>query len=680
MRGIDRGWFIGNFPCVANECPDTHKECHSSDALSIYEHDLEDGSVTYSGYCWSCNQSFSPYQLSKTILGEELGIVAGDKEGTTKLVQRKAFERKPSTPPLTEEEVTKLINEIGYLEPTDPPYRGIRPETFQFFGHLVEKDKFGNPKAIYMPETQVGINPYPVTGYKIRFLPKFFSKIGQTGSVSDLAGMAKFRKHNQHRDILIVGGEIDLLSAYQMLRDNQISRGQQDYADIPVVSPTTGETSAWKQIQKHFDFFDQFENIYIGMDNDEAGDKATAKIIEVLPKEKVKVVKWTGKDPNAMLQKGMQRQFISDFYNAKPVITNGIMGSNELMDFVAEELLRPRILLPEYMSVLQEKTKGGFLQGRIINIIGDTSVGKSTHVNGMVYDWLFNAPEKCGIVSLEATAGQYALDLLSLHLGDNLAWKGSGAEILEYLEDPDIKARYDDLFTNEFGEARFAILDEREGDIKLLERQMEILEKKHGCKVIVVDVLTDILRGCTNEQQADHLMFQKAMVKRGITIINVLHTRKPPPNRDGIPQKATEYDALGSSTFVQSAAINIVINRNKMADCPIEKNSTYVDLPKVRGGETGPAGVWYFDPETRRVYDRDKYFADNPTKLPAGFNLQLSSYDRSYYTEEMEHQASGALALGQQTIPKNLPKQNKVQQRRAQQQEENIPDIMDGVF
>ncbi len=624
----DNGYMIGHFPCIAHEV-DGKDACNSSDALAVYEHEDTDN-VWYDGYCYSCCQSFNKHQVHSSSIGGELGVEGGV------VTERKPFERKPKAQPLEMKEVVAFIKETGY---DSGDYRGIKDEYSRFFGHLTKVSKQGKVLARYYPETKDG----KVTGYKCRNHPKDFTrgKLGLTGMSCELSGQIKFKDYKGHRDILVVGGEEDKAAAFQILRDNQKRRGQEDYAPVAVVSPTTGETSAVKQLQKQYDFLNQFENIIIGMDNDDAGWEATRKIIEVLPKEKVKTASWTGKDPNKMLQDGNEKQFLSDFFNAKPVVHNGIMTSTEMMGAVEEELLRPRISLPDYMQGVTTATKGGLLQGRIINIIGDTSCGKSTHVNGMEYHWMFNTEVKTGVVSLEATAGQYGLDMLSLHLEQNLAWYGTGEETLEYLKNPETEALTKDLWVNEYGEPRWALLDERDGDIKHLERQMECLIKKHGCGILIIDVLSDILRSLTNEQQAEHMKFQKSMIKNGVTIINVLHTRKPPPNRGGIPQKCTEYDSLGSSTFVQSAAINIVINRNKMAKCPIERNTTYVDLPKCRGGDTGPAGEWYYDPETRKVYDRNQYFADNPEKLPAGFNLEISSFDKEYYDDDNKKGSSG---------------------------------------
>lgn len=485
-------------------------------------------------------------------------------------------------------------------------YRNIKDIYLKKFGHLTKKDENGVVLSRHYPETNT---KGKMAGYKCRNHPKDFryGNVGTTGGKNQLSGQAVWSGYSKY--LLIVGGEEDKVAAYQMLEENRA--GKSHIAEVHVVSPTCGETSAVNQVASQFEFCDRYENIIIGMDNDDAGKKASEAIAAVLPKEKVKIAMWSGKDPNKMLDDKKEMQFCRDFYNARPLVASGIKESSGLMDSVREELMRPRIGLPPHWHELQRAMKGGILQGRIVNIIGDTSVGKSTHVNDLVYYWMFNAPEKVGVVSLEATDGQYTIDLLSLHLEKNLLWLGDGANILEYLDRPDVKKLYDNLLTNEHGQPRFSILDERDGDIKLLEKQIEKLIHQHGCKIIVVDVLTDILRGMDKDAQEEHMKFQKRIVKEGITIINVLHTRKP-SNSDGGWKMPTEYDAFGSSTFVQSAAINIVIGRDKMSQSPIERNRTYVHMPKCRGGETGDICSWIYDQETRKVMDYNDWLAKQP--------------------------------------------------------------------
>lgn len=483
-------------------------------------------------------------------------------------------------------------------------YRSIPDEVSKFFGHLSDVDALGNVKARYYPETN---EDGKVCGYKCRNHPKDFSfgKVGHTGGKSQLSGQVKFKGGGKY--VLIVGGEEDKAAAYAMLSSSR----EGGVEGIAVVSPTSGESSAAKQCAHQYEWLDKYEQIIIGMDNDAAGQKAATEIAKVLPKDKVKIVTWSGKDPNQMLQEGKAKQFVRDFYAAKPLVTNGVKDSTSMMDAMKKELIAEKIPLPPHMHRLQEAMGGGIRQGRIVNIIGDTSVGKSSHVNAMVYDWIFNAPEPVCVVSLEATEGQYALDLASLHVEKNLTWYEDGQDIIDYLEQPQVMELIDELMYKNDGTPRYYIIDERDGSIEQLERQMEQMYRQHGCKIFVIDVLTDILRGSNETKQEDHMKWQKQFIKNGVTIINVLHTRKPSQSADGKLRKVTEYDALGSGTFVQSAAINIVINRDKMAG-GIEQNTTYVDMPKCRGGKTGEICKWYYDFKTRKIWDLDDYLEAHP--------------------------------------------------------------------
>lgn len=483
-------------------------------------------------------------------------------------------------------------------------YRGIPDEVSKFFGHLCDVDVEGNVTARYYPETN---EDGKVCGWKCRNHPKDFSygKVGSTGNKSQLSGQVKFKGGGKY--VLIVGGEEDKCAAYAMLSSSR----EGGVEGIAVVSPTSGESSAAKQCANQYEWLDKYEQIIIGMDNDEAGRKAAVEIAKVLPKDKVKIATWSGKDPNEMLQSGKTKQFVRDFYAAKPLVTNGVKDSTGMMEAMKTELLAEKIPLPPHMHRLQAAMGGGIRQGRIVNIIGDTSVGKSSHVNAMVYDWIFNAPEPVCVVSLEATEGQYALDLASLHVEKNLTWYEDGQDIIDYLEQPEVMELIDNLMYKEDGTPRYYIIDERDGSIEQLERQMEQMYRQNGCKIFVIDVLTDILRGSNETKQEDHMKWQKQFIKNGVTIINVLHTRKPSQNAEGKLRKVTEYDALGSGTFVQSAAINIVINRDKMAG-GIEQNTTYVDMPKCRGGKTGEICKWYYDFKTRKIWDLDDYLEAHP--------------------------------------------------------------------
>lgn len=604
-------------------CP-LPKHRDRSPSLNIYDE-------SHSWYCFGCAAGGDGINF----IMEKEGIEFSDaKEKAMKILGMSFEEYSEEKKRVSEENVVvdfypeldrnvsiELIKNTGYVA---NGYRDIKDEYNRFFGHLTKLDENGTVKARYYPETNI---KGKIAGWKCRNHPKDFTfgLIGNTGSKNQLSGQVKFNSGGKY--LLIVGGEEDKVAAYQMLAENRTNK---DFDPIAVVSPTAGENSAAKQVASQYTFCDAYEFIYIGTDNDDAGRKAALAIAAVLPKEKVMLVTWSGKDPNKMLQDGKEKQFCRDFYNAKPLVASGIAESTGLMDQVREELMRPRIPLPPEWLPLQEAMKGGIRQGSIVNIIGDTSVGKSTLVNALNYFWMFNAPEKVGVASLEATSGQYTLDMLSLHLEKNLVWMGEGANILEYLERPDVIEQYDNLLTDEYGQPRFSILDERDGNIKMLERQIDKLVNQHGCKIIVIDVLTDILRGTNGEMQENHMLWQKQMVKTGVTIVNVLHTRKP-QNSEGGWRKASEYDALGSGTFVQSAAYNIVVSRDKMNNDVLIRNTTHVDMPKCRGGITGEIMKLIYDSETRTQLNETNY---NLKKY--GDPVIQQENPPSYHSEEPE--------------------------------------------
>lgn len=630
---IDSYRIDGNRYCIADEMiqegiklgKTEYRSCGSSDALSVYENTPPEGEDFYTGYCYSCSQSFPREAFHNSSHAEDFGVEGGV------VVEKKTFTRLPKREKITKEEVQEVLS-YGY---EGKNIRGIKDEYSKFFGQTTKLDKQGNPRVRFYPETRDG----KLVGYKSRTFPKSFGweNKGQTGINNDLAGQVKF-KDMYFRDIVICPGEEDMVAFFQQFSEYQKKRfkdSNQEYAPMPVVSPTTGESSALKQIRNNYDFINRAERIFIGMDEDPCGQAAAKEIAKIFPKEKVFIIHWSFKDPNGAIYnaegKDYSAQTIRDFFNAKPFSNDGVKSSKDIMADVSEVLLKERISLPPYMNKISkmmggESGESGMLQNVILNVIGNTSVGKSSHVNGMCYHWFMTSPQKPIVASLEATAGQYALDIISIHLGENVRHGRTGKEVLQYLNTPEVQEKLKDLWENEYGEERFKIIDERDGDIKNLEKQLEEAFNRDGCQLFVIDVLTDILRNLGIEQQSEHMSWQKNMVKRGATIVNVLHTTKPKRDKEGKMIPITEYCAYGSSTFVQSAAINILIDRDKMVEDDIEKNTTRVRMPKCREGHTGDAGEWYYDVETRKVHDRGQFFAENPSKLPQGYDLNKNPY------------------------------------------------------
>lgn len=530
--------------------------------------------------------------------GVELSTRAGGGGGEAKKAQTTV------TPALPIEVLKSLVGETEYQ---NVMFRGIRKETDEYFKYR-SKVEGGKVTRRYYPETN---SEGAITRLKCRVTPKNFKNEFHIGSSAGANGQlsGQFKCVGGGKYILIVGGEEDIAASHQMFVDYQRSRNQGDLKLCDVVGPRNGEGSVARECAANYDFLDQYEFILLGLDNDKAGDKAVEDCLKVLPAHKTKVVKWSSKDPSKMLVGGLNKQFIRDFYNAKEVVNSGIKDSLSAYDEVEEFLTAPKIPLPKHLHRLQEAHRGGLKSsGFIGNIIADTSIGKTFVTDTLLNFWIPRGDVIPIIVSIERTAGELIADLLSIHLKNNLTWFKDGHEAVDYLDRPEVKTLVDNFLTDEYGRKRFYVIDERDGKLEVLQNKMQSAAAQFDTNLFIIDPLTDILRSTGLDSQENHMMWQKQRKKDGWKILNVLHTRKPTTNKEGKTNPVTEYDALGSSTFVQSADFNWVLNRDKMAEDAVERNTMYLSAPKIRGGTTGLVLPLYYEYATRQHHDKEDFF------------------------------------------------------------------------
>ena len=116
------------------------------------------------------------------------------------------------------------------------------------------------------------------------------------------------------------------------------------------------------------------------------------------------------------------------------------------------------------------------------------------------------------------------------------------------------------------------------------------------------------------------MTFQKKLAKEtGTSIINVCHTRKSPTGDKDKSRGAeiSDSDIIGSSTLVKSASVVIGLLRDKMAEDPVERNTTKLRILKSRhSGQTGEAGNLYYDAQEHKLIDLEEYQRGNgPTEF-----------------------------------------------------------------
>ena len=595
MKEVQSGVLLGKFSCP---------ECLSKDNLAVYIKHNEQGEEYMDGSCFSpsCKSFWTEQELKDAGVLDE-NFVA------------------PKTKPVVKTAITKaeykaLIARSNHdtTMKDGSLYRSIKPETAHFYGHLYVRDSEGNIVEEYYPETKEGFNGElkSLRGYKKRVLPKDFGKgnIGITGLSNDFSGQHLFRTGGKY--VVITGGEIDKLSVAQMLRDYQISRGQDDYDRTAVVSCTAGEGSLAKQCAANYDWLNSFDNIIFCGDSDEVGKAAVAEAVTKLPDDKIKIMTLSMKDANEMLVAGKHKQFISNYFDAKPLIPDDVKTSKQADDEIEEELGRPKIPLPPFMHSLQRAMAGGIPLGYMVNLGAVTGGGKTTIINEMVYYWIFNSPVKIGILSLELTAGQYQTALLSRHIGYKINLIEDPKEAVAFVKQPHIQAARKELREDEYGAERYVLLDERSGSLEAVKKQILKLIKKYSCKLLVIDPINDLFEGSNLEDQTDFIKFLKQVIKDGISVFNVCHVTKGKTQVDKegnvMVRQLTEDDFSGVTNLIKSGGCNIVAMRNKSETDEVKKNTTDVDILKCRWtGHTGFVGSWYYDTASHTLYDKQDF-------------------------------------------------------------------------
>ena len=581
---------MANFLRHSN-CPN----CGSKDNLAIYD----DGSY----FCFSGCGNVKTSDEYKELYEDDLKYTKILVRTSVKNTEEVMIEQNRSSKPIITEDEVKRIREA--TEESGKGFRGIREDIYKTFRVRHAVDGGGNVSEQYYPVTYEG----QISGYKIREVPKSFRSKGRTGADCDLFMQFKFNRGGKY--ILLVEGELDGLSAYQMLADYNKSRNS-DF-ETAVVSPTVGANSK-KQIAAQYKFFDTFEQIIVAFDSDEAGQKASEEIVKYLPKGKVKIMKMRFKDANEYLMKAKAKEFVSDFYNAKPYIPVGVVGSGDIVSSMREEFLVPKIPLPPFMHKLQAMMAGGIPLGRIVNLASASGTGKSTIVDEIVYYMIFNSPHKVGIVTLESTTGQYGIKLLSRHISLKLELL-QNEEALTILDSEKTKGKEKELFWKENGEHRFYLVDDRDGGVENVKDAIENLIIGCDCKVIVCDPVHDVIGTLPNEEQESFYAWQKGMVKsHNCTFYNVMHTRKTANGQKAGSAGADlhEEDIQGASSAYKSAACNLMFSRNKEAEDEIERNTTIMKATKIRWtGKTGIAGKYYYDNERHTLHDLDDWVAEH---------------------------------------------------------------------
>ena len=590
--------------------------CASSDARAIYQD--EDGSE--SSHCFSCGKTVASKEYIEAKNQEKTRGKRANKPDKTKDIMSEDTEVKTKSKPVITPEVAQEIKDRTSYKLNN--WRGISDETSKFFGIRAEyNESSGEIDSVYYPIT----NDEGLSGYKKRLLPKSFSSIGLTGKDSQLFGQFRY-KNKQAKYCLIVEGETDVCSAYQMLKEYQDTRGG-DFEPPVVVGVTVGAQSAHKQIAANYAFFEQFTKVLYMPDMDDPGLAAVDNVAKALPRGKAFIMKGDLKDATEYLEKGKDKAFINYFYKAQAWTPASLHSSSTLYEEALKYADLDKLALPSWLPKMNDMLGGGLIKGTLSLVVAASSLGKSTFTNQLFVDWILENKNKeeerkevFGVLSLEATAGEFATQLLSYYCKNKFINIKDREERVRVMGQPEVAAKAKELFEYDNGSPSFLLCDDRGADLDDVEVKIEEMVRSMGITVLIIDVTSDLFSGVENSRQEAHMTFQKKLAKEtGTSIINVCHTRKSPTGDKDKSRGAeiSDSDIIGSSTLVKSASVVIGLLRDKMAEDPVERNTTKLRILKSRhSGQTGEAGNLYYDAQEHKLIDLEEYQRENgPTEF-----------------------------------------------------------------
>lgn len=597
----------------------------SQDNFTVYG--LNDEGMANGGHCWSCsttvvsaekaledleNKSSTDGKVQSKSLSRNTNALS--KKSNIGEENRVSFasgkmskdEQKLREKRLTQEQIDKIHNETSAELLVG--YRGLDKEVCAELGVRWKYDeRTGKVSEMYIPAHILENGEFVLTGYQVRKvrdnqgnLVKDFYASGSVSKLNTFFGQTL----NHKETLVIVGGQVDCISAIQMLR-----QGLSRYPSrIPVVvSAMCGESSTADFIKTHYDWVNKFSKVVLALDNDQAGVDAVEKAKEVLNPDTTLVATYSLKDANEYLvprNNKTANDFASDVvWNATPVKSYGIVQSSGLFDKALEMIAAPKIPLPPFLSELKSPLAGGIEIGGIVNIVSQSSLGKSSIINQAVIYWLKHCPYKMCVFSLEDNGGSYVIKLASNIIGKKLMAIEDDNERYQILKDNEQKVL--PYLVDENGNSKFVMLEEASTSIEDIERAILQAIKVHGCSIFVIDTLTNVILSKSIEEQAEFMLMEERLRRlHNVTFINLSHTRKLGNNEVMTP---SDDMVKGASQIVGTATMNIILTRDKMSDDPIERNTTNISITKNRStGITGNnLAKIYYDNASHTLFSYD---------------------------------------------------------------------------
>tara|TARA_R110000850_G_scaffold182689_2_gene308194 strand:+ start:1209 stop:2822 length:1614 start_codon:yes stop_codon:yes gene_type:complete len=417
---------------------------------------------------------------------------------------------------------------------------------------------------------------YPSGGIKTRDLKDKDFFVSPGFKTEELFGM-NFFTAGCSKTLTITEGELDALSAYQMLnnRDGYLS---------PVVSlPSASPSKAIWEICKPY--LDSFDRLVLSVDNDKAGNEIADKICKMFPAKVFRVAHNKFKDANDFLLGGAAKEFVNAWFNASKYVPDNVLNTTEqFLDLFENSPTHNYV--PTGIKALDEKILG-LMQGHFTVIKAPTGIGKTEVMRLLEYNML-----KRGIPiatwHLEETKLRSLLGLVSYEADLNLTRR-------DLIDDEDATDLVKETITSltKDGLLYQFFLQDGQGVNELCE-QIRYFSQACECKYVFFEPIQDVVVGSSADSKESMLAdlsirLSKLAAELDVGIVTIAHT-----NEDGDPKYC--------KMIAQRASVLIDLSRDKEADTLIERNTTSIVVQKNRPASVeGAAGSLRFSTDTFKL-------------------------------------------------------------------------------
>ena len=461
---------------------------------------------------------------------------------------------------------------------SDLTTRGISKETCQKAGYWLAKvDNRMYQVADYRDQNG------SIVSQKVRDKDKNFKTTGSHKSD------ALFLKHlwSGGKKIVVTEGEIDALTVMEL----------QD-CKYPVVSLGHGASAAKKTCAANYEYFDQFEQIILMFDMDDAGRKAVEEAAQVLPAGKVRVAVLPYKDANECHIMGEDKAILEQVWNANTWVPDGVVSALSLKDRVKEAMTSEDAvgLLFDGCQGLNDRTLGA-RGGEIIMVTSGSGMGKSTFVRQQALAWGKRRGKRVGLAMLEESVEDTIQDMMGLN---NKVRLRQSDEVKKAIAED---GRFDEWYDELFGDDTFHLYDSfAEAEADRLLAKLAYMRTGLGCDVIVLDHISIVVSA--SEESDERKMIDRLMTKlkgfaksTGVVLVVICHLKNPEKGKAHEEGRAVSItDLRGSGALRQLSDTIVALERNQQGDMP---HLVLVRLLKCRfTGDTGIAGYMEYNRET----------------------------------------------------------------------------------